>query len=312
MWSSAAHGERLRHLTQSTTPEVLGRNLAEYGLDGSSRGAFYQSLLERNQAQLRLLQRLAPEGISDVFRVIAVEPWYENGKTALHASVSQGEQRAEFAKIMLKTRDIPAIDFNADRWPLPPGLSLHEFRRAKESLRADGDFLGADTVFDQAYYRSLSKAVAGTPAEFREAMGELLSLNIDILNAGSLLRNLRTYHLPAARMSELWLDGGFLLPREHLTELCGKADFEAAAKALPRCFRRAFEEAGDVRLWEGRLWNGLHHRARNYFMDFSHPLYSLAAYPVLLHFETQNLGRVFEGVHFAIPAEEMMKMMTGE
>ena len=313
MWSKAAQGERLQKLVHSTTPEILRENLREYHLDGQSREAFYQSLLERRQEQLRLLQRISTIATRGLYEAMLCRPWYENMKTALHAVVSPQERRKEFAAILLKTEDVPALDLERGprAWTLPPGLTHHDLERAQSMLHRHDDFLEADTFLDKKYLSLLQQRARKCPAEFREAFEELLAQHIDVLNICSLLRNLRTYHLPAERMEELWLEGGEHLTPLHLSSLNAKQNYAEAISALPSHYRHAFPDGADTALWEERLWNGVYASAKRVFMDFTHPLYSLATYPMLLRFETLNLGRVFEGVHFAIPAEQMMTMLTG-
>ncbi len=313
MWAGAAQGDRLKALAHSTTPEILRENLRKYRLDAESRETFYQSLLDRKQGLLRFMQRLAPDSISVVCKALLCEPWYENLKTALHALVAPRERRGELRSVMLITESIPTLDLDTpiESWPLPPGLTHQDLEKARALLHNDGDYLGTDTCLDRIFFRLLRDRAKKSPHAFREAFLPLLEQRIDILNICSLLRNLRTYHLPQERMEELWLEGGESLTPAHLSFLNAKQDFGAAVAALPEHYRHYFTEGGSTEFWEGRLWNGLFVAAKRYFMDFTHPLYSLGAFPTLLHFETLNLGRIFEGVHFAIPAEQMMTMLTG-
>ena len=128
-----------------------------------------------------------------------------------------------------------------------------------------------------------------------------------------LLRNVKTYKLDGKRLERLWLQGGALLSPELLSQLATSESVPKAVSLLPRLYGNMLDPLKETALFhsENRLWNHLYGLAAKAFRDFDNEALSIAAFPFLVHFETLNIGRVYEAVHFGIPTRDMQDMMIG-
>ena len=128
-----------------------------------------------------------------------------------------------------------------------------------------------------------------------------------------LLRNAKTYHLDKNKLNQLWIAQGKQLKIKDLKILAEINDYEEIFLNLPAPFAKALQELKDMELYhsEHRLWNMLAKKVHMLFRNFNNPGYSILAYLYLLHFESLNLGRIYEGIRFGMPPAVIEEMMIG-
>lgn len=322
MWANAVKGEALQRLTNSGTTENLVRELRSFGLDASSRSAFHKNLILREMKQLAAIQAQLDDATGAFFGGLIDRVFYDNIKTVLHYYFFPKE-KTDISYLLVELPQHPPLPVDE----LLQAPSLEAFVRmlpvvdledhlddiARE-LAEDHDIMAAECKIDKVHYRDLLRLSSGTPLDIRQEAVLAVRRNIDIINLSMLLRDIYLYHFAAEKMAGFWIGGGELLSPDELSALvASNGDVPRTIHALPRVFRELLEPfaAAELYLCENALWNYLCRYVYSLFRDYNHPAWSIVAYPFLLRFETLNIGRVYEGVHFAIPPRDMQDMMIG-
>jgi len=111
-----------------------------------------------------------------------------------------------------------------------------------------------------------------------------------------------------------WIHGGTKLASSDLKIYHKIESVPELIQSLPLFFQELLQpySGKDLYYCEHILWNKMHHEALMLFRNFNKPVLSVIAFPYLLHFETINLSRIFEGIRFALPDEEIINMMIGK
>ena len=76
-------------------------------------------------------------------------------------------------------------------------------------------------------------------------------------------------------------------------------------------FRDALQPftAADLYVSENTLWKLLYKQTKKYFSDYDHMELSIVAFPFLRHFETLNIGRIYEGIRFGMRPQDVQEML---
>ncbi|MBN2449985.1 MAG: V-type ATPase subunit [Lentisphaeria bacterium] len=321
MWSRALCGESLRRLVAAGSPEALGRALAAYGLDTSARADFQKRLHAHGIAELAAVQRLADPRSARFYGAFIERHFFENLKTILHHFVlPDGEVDIRF--LLIESPELPPLD--ADRIEaarhinqlfrlLPPHPIREQLLPLLVELDETRDLLRAECRLDRLFYDRLAAAARGLPLPMRKAGCGLVRTEIDHVNLVMVLRNVSLYRLPEENLAELFIPGGLALPGPLLEGLAGARSRREVVAALPRALQALLGPLVEAPLYasENVLWDDLYRRALALFKDFEHPALSTVAFPFLKRSEVLNIGRVFEGFHFGLPAADILEMMIG-
>ena len=256
------------------------------------------------------------------YHAIAQLAYFDNLKTLLTTRFcSDGNE--DLSDLIVQAASLPRLDAEAAlaakstadflaSVPLPAGVSAEQFAGIVQELEDSEEPMQMECALDRLCYGEMLHAAKQTCLEMRKPAMELMRLWMDIVNLNMLFRVVRTYHFATEVLDHLWLEGG-ALPVERLTEWAQSRDTASIASVLPEPFKTLLVPlaSGELYRCENTLWNFLVQQAARHFRNLAAPAHSIAAYPVLLHFQTLNLGRIFEGVHFGIPSREMQDMMIG-
>ena len=209
---------------------------------------------------------------------------------------------------------------------LPKSLtSLQGLCPIIRQLDRDRNLVAAMSAIDGIINQRLLETMDGLRGAARETARELHALNVDCLNATTLLRNQSFYHLGAGELRSFWLEGGSHLRRhqwERLADAPG-GDTAALLSQLPYSLQRAAQPqetaqqppssvsttAESVSSIENRLRRHVAARARSHFYNAGEPDEALPAYLWLLEFETTNLRRIHEALRFSMPIQEIKAML---
>ncbi len=321
LWGKAGYGERLRTLTTCVTEEFFFQALNRLGLEISRHDHFQKKIAAR---EIALMQNII------VWADVAIARF-------IHAKIRNIAD--ENLKVVLSYRFLPAHEINISELLIPiPGEEPYdcqsllqaantetfiellpdcqEFPELPEIIRKleqDGDFTASDCAIDSLSFQQEMTSAKGLFGGMREVACELVSREIDITNLSMLLRNVNMYHIDNERLRNFWIPGGEILPPEKLELLGELQTTRGVIDALPPPFAAMLHPFRNEELYhsEHALWNWLAKRAIQLFRDFTHPELSILAYPYLLHFETINLGRIYEGIRFGMPARVIQEMMVG-
>lgn len=323
-WANGAHGGRLEELARSGTVEVLVHQLAACGLAGEVRpetvlaalalrkysrlvrlgrlcspaaGAFMAALRARmhyENVKLLLNYRFFPERVGAAEELVIPFPDAPHSRSEIHALLA-APTTAEFIRLMTRGGALFA--------PLRPVI---------EQLDRDHDIMRAGNAIDNIAFAATLSAASALPSSLRGAALDLVCMQIDGTNAITLLRNADFYHMDGETLAGAWIDGGRELSRHLRDALAGASDRRSVLAALPRRVAAAMAPQADdsIPVLENRLQRHCLRRARQYFCDAGSPELAVVAYPVLLHFETVNLGRICEGVRFSLPVEAICDMLV--
>ena len=101
------------------------------------------------------------------------------------------------------------------------------------------------------------------------------------------------------------------MPPALLTTLSGLKTLADAVAKLPTAFRDALQPftAADLYVSENTLWKLLYKQTKKYFSDYDHMELSIVAFPFLRHFETLNIGRIYEGIRFGMRPQDVQEML---
>ena len=322
-WARAVRGATLNRLLNSGTVEALQQALRSMGLNGANRETFHKELRIRELGILAEVAGLLGGGAGVFYRSLIACAHYENLKTLLHCRFLPEESQTNPEAMLLQAEGLPVLNSQAilsqptlasflSAIPDFPGLDKERLTVIVTRFAEDHDIMLLECALDRMRAAHAHRAAKAAPLAFARQAQELNGLRIDILNLDMLLRNMQTYHFDGARMAEVWLPGGSALSETLLDSLVGKKSEEILA-VLPRAFQRVLEPLAGQPLYQSEraLWNLLCHLANQMFMDLGEPNSTIPAYPVLLHFESLNISRIYEGVHFGLPSRELQEMMIG-
>jgi vacuolar-type H+-ATPase subunit C/Vma6 len=320
-WAQAWAGAALLRLVQAGSSDAIGRLLAPLGIEVTQRPDVQRQLLRRHIAELSAVRRLADPGTARFYGAFLDRHFYDDLKTLLHYRYFP-EQEVDIAVLLVAAPELPHLDAAAllGARNAPEFLSRlpeHPCRAALLPLLVEvegsHDLLAADGHLDRVFYAALLGATAGLPAGPRTRARRLVQTEIDTTNLVMVLRNLLLYRLPAAAMCRRCLPGGQLLDPPLLEALIARPDRGSLIAALPPPYRSLLEPfvAAELYVSENALWDRLYGLAQADFSDYDHPAASLVAFAFLKRFETLNIGRVCEGVHFGLSTASILGMMIG-
>ena len=323
LMASSVRGDTLENLAKSTTEELLRRNLRSLGIDCANRAEYHNFIYEREIGRIDRVARMLPAKAAAFYIAIEARVYFENLKTALHWRFSRGERSAA-APEFTESPNTPRFDSKAigeardgrafmQCIPQYGVFGRDELASIVRGLEETGNLLMSDSAVDQAYYAQLWHAAHSMKSAVGHEACRLLGIEIDILNLNTLMRNAQTYHFDASVMSRIWLDNGEMYDRHSLDELAKKHSLAETKAALNGKYRRILDAVEGQELYqcENALWNHLYSEAHRSFLAIDEPSLSIAAFPFLVHFETLNLGRIYEGIYFGIPSQNILDIMIG-
>ncbi|MGI5922345.1 MAG: V-type ATPase subunit [Lentisphaeria bacterium] len=322
MWANAVKGEALQRLMNSGTTENLIRDLRSFGVDASSRSAFHKNLLLREMKLLASVRAQLDDATARFYSALINRVFYDEVKTILHYYFFP-EAKINIDYLLVELPQLPTFPVEALLQApnveafirlLPEVDPEDDLEGIVRQLALDHDMMTAECRIDRINFRNLLRMARRTPLNIRREAELAVRRNIDIINVTMLLRDVYLYHFKPEKMAGYWIHDGELLKPEELTALvAADGDVKQTIQALPRVFRELLEPfaAAELYLCENVLWNYLHRYMHSLFRNYNRPALSIVAFPFLLRFETLNIGRVYEGVHFAIPPRDMHDMMIG-
>ena len=318
LWANAAKEDRLAQLINCGTEEELFRLLGEHGVDVSQRNLFHRNLLLREIHSLAGLAAQLDQQTADFYRAFYERTYFENVKVLLHYRFFP-EREVAIDQLLVPIPGLPEIhaaeilkqDSTDDfLQAMQPSLYPEEIDAAVRKLADDKDIKAAESEFDKLAYRHLLIHAERTPMSVRTACTALVKLEIDIVNLCMLMRVIRTYHLDEEEVNAMWIHGGTLSP-EWLSSLSGLETLSELVAKLPPMFReplRPFTEA-ELYVSENTLWKLLYKQVKRYFADYNHMELSIVAFPFLRHFESLNIGRIYQGIRFGMRPRDVQDMM---
>ncbi len=323
LMAKAVRGEALENLARSATEELLLRNLRNLGIECTGRQEFHEFIYARELGELNSMARMLDNRGAAYYLARESCVYFENLKTALHSRFSRSDMDSGY--VFISAPNMPDFDGKAlesardtrefvRRLPLYGELKRDRLASIVRELDETRNLMLADSMVDHAFYDEVWSALDGLNSVVGSEARRLVGIEIDILNLNMLMRNARTYHFDASVMSGLWLDRGCVLGKRKLTELAGRENVQEIRTALGGKYGRILEsvEGTELYLSENALWKYLWHEARHSFFMMDEPALAIAAFPFLAHFETLNLGRIYEGVYFGIPSQNILEMMIGD
>lgn len=321
LWSRAFAGENLRKISNCLTEDIFFQQLQAQGFEVNKEENFQRQLARR---EIDLLQTLGSQADSSTANFI---------KTRIHSKSNEN------LKVLLNFRFFPRQELDLQQLLIPvPGESCSNLEKLLEiedleefidslpqcylyptvpglirKLKKDKDFNAFDCAIDNISFQEQIKAAGKLKLPLRATALELLGFEIDIINLCMLLRNAKTYHLDKNKLNQLWIAQGKQLKIKDLKILAEIDDYEEIFLNLPAPFAKILQELKDMELYhsEHRLWNMLAKKVHMLFRNFNNPGYSILAYLYLLHFESLNLGRIYEGIRFGMPPAVIEEMMIG-
>ncbi len=317
LWAVSVHGETLRSMTGLGSVESLEQALHPFGVMAAD--TFHRGLLIRELERLERVSRFLEEDMAAVYRVVASHLQFRNLKLLLHRHFFP-ERSRRLEPLVVHHRFLPELDVPA----LLEAASTKEFLAALpksllprmkpivEDMESSGDIMAAECTMDKLYYDLLQEAVFGARSAFRKALEGLMRQMVDTFNLTILLRNERHYDYATSRLENLWVDGGSMTA-DLLSRLADMDDPTTMLSRLPRPYRELLLplHSQEIHVSENALLNAIYHRAHEMFKASRKAWGALAAYPLLLHVETINLARVYEGIRLAMQPEAIQTMMIG-
>ncbi|NMA43275.1 MAG: V-type ATPase subunit [Oligosphaeraceae bacterium] len=320
--SRAAVGERLRHLTSCVTEELFFQALANLGYDFDPKDNFQKQLMLRETRCLEDLMLWSSPAVARYLAVVIRTLNIESLKLLLSYRF-QERLDLEPAELLTSLPGQSGYDYKAlleiegdEQFieQLPDCQDFPELGKVIARLAEDRDFMTADCAIDSFCFKSEMEQAKKLPLSMRNEAVELLSREIDVSNLSMLLRNVNMYHITPERLQKFWIPGGKFLSLSELNRLAIFENPGLVIEALPSPFAALLKDCREKELYhsEQALWNWLAKRVWQIFMDFSHPALSVVAYPYLLRFENINLGRIYEGIRFALPPNIIQEMMIAQ
>ncbi len=321
MWAHALAGERLLQLVRAGQREALARALAPWEIDLTQRAEVQKRLTQHLIDVLARVIRITDRRTSAFYAAFIDRYFFENLRTILHYHYfPERDVRIEF--LLIDSPHLPQLDVDA----LLEARSVHRFFRALPphetrdallpiltELDDSQDLFVAEGRLDRLFYKSLTAHAAALPRASRATGQELVGMEIDIHNLVMILRNASLYRLPQESLMELVIPDGALLDDEALRALTATQQQRLQTGRLPPTYRKALAPLVERELYESEnaLANVLYAAARRAFSDFNAPGRAAPAFPYLKRYEALNVGRVFEGQHFALDPGEITSMLIG-
>ena len=318
VWGNAAKDARLSQLANAESVDEIVRLLGEHGVDASNYKLFHRNLLQREIESLSGISGQLDEQTAAFYRAFIERTYFENLKTLLHDKFfpehAVANRRMPTAIPWLP--ELPAAESleqdSAEDFlqALQPALYPEDIGAIVRKLFDDNDIMSAECELDKLAYRHILSHAERLPSGVRTACTALVRMEIDIVNLRMLMRIIRTYRLDADTAASVWIDGG-TLPSALLTELSGLETLAAAVAKLPPPFRDALLPFTSAELYvsENTLWRMLYKLAKKTFSDYDRVELSIVAFPFLRHFESLNIGRIYEGIRFGMRADELQNMI---
>ncbi len=320
-WARSLTGAALQRLVQGGSAETIARALAPLGIAVARRADLQPQLIRHHIAELTAVQRLADYGTARFYAAFLDRHLFDDLKTILHYRLFP-EHEVSIEVLLVNAAELPQLDAPAllgardaghFRSLLPDHPCGAAFLPLVAELEASRDLQAADGRLDRLFYGALVKAADQLPLGTRAGGRRLVRTEIDIVNLVMVMRNLLLYRLPAAAMCQRCLPDGLLLGAPLLESMVGSHDRAALVRWLPHPYQSLLAPLleGELYLSENALWDHLYGLARDDFSDYDHPAASLVAFAFLKRFETLNIGRVCEGVHFGLGTASIREMMMG-
>lgn len=321
IWARAFFGMALQRLAQSGNAEAVGRLLAPLGIEVARRDDVQGQLIRRQVAELASVRRLADPRTASYYAAFLDRHFYADLKTILHYRAFP-EREVAIEYLLVGAAGLPRLDPGALLSARTPAqfvarLPEHPCRAALLAPLMDAevsrDPAATDARLDRLFHGSLVAAAKRLPRGTRALGSRLVRTEIDIANISMAMRNLRLYRFPADVLHGRCLPDGLYLDEALLAALVQSRDLPTLVAHLPPPYRSFLEPLveKELHLSEKALWGHLYQLAARGFADYNRPADSLVAFPYLKHFETLNLGRVCEGVHFGLPAAGIQELMIG-
>ena len=318
VWANAAKDSRLSQLVSAGKSDGILRFLEERKLGAASREQFHQNLILREINILTNISTQLDEKTAAFYRAFMERRYFENLQVLLHYRFFP-EREADIDHLLVNAPCLPEMaaaellslkSEDAFVLALHPAIYPSEIQEIVKKLHEDKDIMFAEYALDRLAYRNLLTHAKRLPHVVREAAMSLVQMEIDIVNLCMLLRIVRTYRLDEKTVKDIWIDGGTLLP-DVLTELSRLETADEFLSKLPATYREQLQPLADADLHqsENALWKMLYRKAKRCFGDYSRIELSIVAFPFLQHFETLNLGRIYEGIHFEMQPHDIMEMM---
>ena len=317
MWANAAKDARLAQLANAGSVDEIIRLLAEYKLDASRRELFHRNLLQREIESLSAISAQLDKRTAEFYRAFIERAYFDNLKALLHDKFSG---RAAAIRPMTAAipglPEIPAAELlgqdSAESFlqVLNPALFPEEIGAIVRKLFDDNNIMSMECELDKLAYHHLLTHAENVPMNVRSACKALVKMEIDIVNLRMLMRVVRTYRLDETTAAAIWIDGG-TVPPALLTTLSGLKTLADVVAKLPTAFRDALQPftAADLYVSENTLWKLLYKQTKKYFSDYDHMELSIVAFPFLRHFETLNIGRIYEGIRFGMRPQDVQEML---
>jgi len=142
----------------------------------------------------------------------------------------------------------------------------------------------------------------------REALGQLITLRIDLHNIMVLLRLKRFFHFSPDEIRRQLIPVRTSLPRRLWEHLLAAETAESALELLSSSRRTAryFSTGGEVEAMGRRM---LEDRNRRVFRFTLYPVAALMSYMLLLELEGNNLVNIIEGIRYALPSREIERLL---
>ena len=322
-WSQSAHGAALESLIRAATEENFFHVLQSSGIMAvSGPERVLEQFLVRQYERLGRLGSRSSNAFHAYTEVLRGNLERENYKTILNyrffpeRETHLGDALIRFPGRTSQNNDLLALlDATTDE------QFIRLFERASGSpelaevarrLSKDGDVMSAECAIDNLSTKAELAAIARLDRTTRRVLLRLRGCQIDHVNIITLLRNASFHHLEAKSLSDAWMDGGLELDKHLFLKLAEAPSPDDVVHHLPPTYRHLLAHEGAMSSF-GMAENNLHrqvaHHAREYFRDASNPECSVAAYPILLELETINLSRIYEGIRFNLPPQDIAAMM---
>jgi len=321
MWANAAQNQQLYDLAKSATEENFLHQLGDYGLANVTQNTFRQKVQERQFVLLHKVRQYVIPSISRHLEAKIENIADENLKVLFNYHFFP-DQDNNIEDLLI---DIPNRDYKkkaifeaktAEEFlnALPPCVDSAAVRQIVLQLEKDHDIMRAEAALDQLAYQYELKTAHELPFSLRRAATSLVQFEIDTTNCLMLLRNANNYHFPLQQLQFFWIHGGTKLASKDLKIYHKIESVSELIHALPLFFQELLQPYAEQDLYhcEHVLWNRMYNETLKLFRNFNKPILSIIAFPYLLHFETINLNRIFEGIRFALPDDEIINMMIGK
>ena len=321
-WSRSAQGARLDDLSRAATTENFLHLLQNMGIaviDEADKVT--AALLLRHYECLTQLERLCPAAARRYVLMQRMVLESDNLKALLNYRYfperigSYHDVLIKFPRAVADYDDVEGLlsapSTSQFIGMLPLVVKVPEVIAIIEQLDRDRNIMAAECALDNLAYQAEQASAEALPAGMRRVARELLTYEIDIINVMTLLRNANFYRMGHEELNVAWMNGGSRITHGLWARLADEKDAARVFAQLPSEFANVMRQhAGEeLNQLENRLRSQLMRKARRYFYDAGNPDLALPAYTWMLRFETVNLGRIFEGIRFSLPARAIREML---